>query len=55
MRPSFRCFDLDDTTRFEITVLDTWAMTEVSAGTGSGRFRVDLPGRPYMAVQLRKI
>ena len=55
MRPSFREFHIDDTTAYEVTVLDTWNMTEEKRGVFSGKFRVELPARQYMAVMLKKV
>ncbi|WP_432519233.1 DUF5605 domain-containing protein [Kineococcus sp. SYSU DK006] len=53
-RPGFRRFFLDPATAWEVDVVDTWNMTvETLPGTRSGRFVVDLPGRPYIAVRLR--
>ena len=54
MRPSFREFCFDDDTPWRAEVLDTWNMTVADAGVHRGRFRVDLPGRPYMAVRITK-
>ena len=54
MRPSFREFHLDDDSRWEVEVIDTWNMTIEKRGVFTGRFRVDLPSRPYMAIRLRK-
>lgn len=54
MQPSFREFHFDDTTDFDVEVIDTWNMTVEKRGTYRGRFQVELPGRAYMAVRLRK-
>ena len=54
MRPAFRDFHLDDDTLYRAQVLDTWNMTVSDAGDHRGRFRIELPGRPYMAIRLRK-
>ncbi len=54
MCPSFRDFYFDDTTEYEVEVIDTWNMTIESQGVKKGHFRVNLPGREYMAVRLRK-
>ena len=54
MRPSFRDFHFDDATPFRVRVIDTWEMTVEDRGVHAGRFRVDLPGKPYMAVQIVK-
>lgn len=55
MRPSFRIYHFDDETEYEVKVIDTWNMTIEERGIYCGRFRVDLPGRPYMAVQIKAI
>ncbi|WP_369070449.1 DUF5605 domain-containing protein [Kineococcus terrestris] len=53
-RPRFRRFFLDPATTWDVDVIDTWGMTvETVPGPRSGRFTVDLPGRPYVAVRLR--
>ncbi len=54
MRPSSRDFHFDDSTDYEVTVLDTWEMTIDSRGVFKGRFVVELPGKPYMAIQIKK-
>ncbi|MDO4305333.1 MAG: DUF5605 domain-containing protein [Eubacteriales bacterium] len=53
-RPCFKEFEIDPETEFEIEVIDTWNMTIEKQGTGKGKFRVELPGRKYMAVHLKK-
>lgn len=55
MRPSFREFHFDDETEFEVKVIDTWNMTIENSGRYHGRFKVELPGRQYMAVQIKKV
>lgn len=55
MRPSFRDFYFDDGTEFEVEVIDTWNMTIENVGVYKGRFRINLPGREYMAVRIRGI
>lgn len=54
MRPSFREFYFDDNTEVDVEVIDTWNMTIEDRGTHKGRFKVELPGREYMAVRIRK-
>ena len=54
MRPSFRDFHFDDETPYEVRVIDTWGMTVEDRGVFKGGFRVELPGRSYMAVQIKK-
>ena len=54
MRPSSRTFALDDNTKYEVTVLDTWNMTREPKGVHQGRFTITLPAKPYIAVQIRQ-
>jgi len=54
MRPSFRQFRFKDDKKYRVEVIDTWNMTITDAGVHSGCFKIDLPGRQYMAIRLRK-
>ena len=54
MQPSFRDFRMDGNTQYRAEIIDTWNMTVTDAGLHRGSFRVNLPGRPYMAVRLMK-
>lgn len=55
-QPSFREFRVNPDWSFTVDVIDTWNMTvERMPGTFSGTFRVDLPGRQFMAVLLRRV
>ena len=54
MQPSFREFVMPEGVPCRVEVIDTWGMTVTDAGVHSGRFRIPLPGRPYMAVRMRK-
>lgn len=54
MRPTFRTYHFDDSTKFHLKVIDTWNMTVEDRGIVQGKFRVELPGRQYMAIQLKK-
>ena len=53
MRPGFRDFYFDDTTEYQVEIIDTWEMTMTDGGIHKGKFRVQLPGKEYMAVRLR--
>lgn len=53
-RPSFREYHIDDETLFDVEVIDTWEMTVDPYGVFSGKFRVELPGKEYMAVRIRR-
>lgn len=55
-QPSFRIFDLPLENKFKIEVIDTWNMTITSVeGEFSGKCKVDLTGKPYMALRIQKI
>ncbi|WP_257004296.1 DUF5605 domain-containing protein [Streptomyces sp. SA15] len=55
-RPRFRNISVPAGGRFAIDVIDTWAMTTDRVGvTADTSVRVDLPGRPYMAVRLTRL
>lgn len=53
-RPDCKWFWLPDAV-YRAEVIDTWNMTVEYAGDFTGRFRIDLPGREYMAVRLIQI
>ena len=53
-RPSFRDF-VKPEGQWKAEVIDTWGMTVADAGVHSGKFRIQLPGREYMAVRLTKV
>ncbi len=53
-RPSSRNFYFDDESEFFVEIIDTWEMTVKEAGIFKGKFSVDLPGKEYMAVRIRK-
>lgn len=54
-RPSFRRFFQDPAITWDVDIIDTWNMTiDRVQGPQAGRFVVDLPSRPYMAIRLRR-
>jgi hypothetical protein len=52
--PAFKEYYFDDDTEFEVEVIDTWGMTIEKRGICKGKIKVELPGREYMAVRLKK-
>ncbi|GGG08322.1 DUF5605 domain-containing protein [Paenibacillus abyssi] len=55
-QPRFRDFRLKPGVRYKVDVIDTWNMTVVEQdGIYEGEFRIELPGRQYMAVRMRKL
>lgn len=54
-QPAYREFNLRAGDRYTVDVIDTWNMTiDRLDGTYEGSFRVELPGRQYIAVRLIK-
>lgn len=54
MRPGFREFNMKDGCDYTVEVIDTWNMTVTKVGTFNGKFKIELPGRPYMAIRIKK-
>ncbi len=55
MQPALKHYHMDDITEYRLKVIDTWNMTIEDRGIVKGRFTVELPGRPYMAIQLKRV
>lgn len=54
-RPAYRMLELPDDTAFTIDIIDTWAMTVTRLdGTFGGACRVDLPGKPDIALRIAR-
>ncbi len=53
-RPSFRQIWIDDTTWFDVEIIDTWNMTINRCGRYRGRFELPLPGRQYIGIRLKR-
>lgn len=53
-RPGFRDFIKPEGERWKAEIIDTWEMTVTDCGVHSGKFRIALPGKEYMAVRLSK-
>ncbi len=54
-RPSFKEYYFDDESTFSVEVIDTWDMRVENRGTFTGKFRIDLPGKEYMALRIRRV
>lgn len=55
-RPRVRNVVVPEGVTAEIDIVDTWNMTiDTLPETHSGTVRVDLPGRPYVAIRVRKV
>ena len=53
MRPSFRDFCFNNDREYQVEVIDTWEMSIENRGCYKGKFRVELPGKEYMAIRIR--
>lgn len=55
-QPTFRPFEMPEGIHFKVDVIDTWNMTmEALPDLYEGNFRVELPGRQYMAIRMRRV
>jgi Domain of unknown function (DUF5605)/Protein of unknown function (DUF4038)/Domain of unknown function (DUF5060) len=55
-QPTYRNFVMPAGRTYEVDVIDTWNMTvDTLPRTVEGRFRVDLPGRQFIAVRIRAV
>ncbi len=49
-------FDLPKTGPYRAEIIDPWEMTITPVtGTFEGRFKLNLPGRPHMAVRIQRV
>ena len=55
MHPSFREFRFPENETWHAEVLDTWNGTVEDRGMKQGSFRIELGGKPYMAVRLTRV
>lgn len=54
-QPSFRTFHMPKDKKYYVDIIDTWNMTiKRLPGLYSGDFRIDLPGKQYIAVRMIK-
>jgi hypothetical protein len=55
-QPRFREYLMKPGTEYKVEVIDTWNMTiNELEGTFEGKFRVELPGRQFMAVRMTRV
>jgi hypothetical protein len=55
-QPAQETFRLPEGGRYRAEIIDTWEMVvTVLEETSESRFTIDLPGKPYIAVRLRKV
>ena len=54
-QPAFRRLELPENARFTVEIIDTWEMTITPVeGTFSGECEVQLPGRPYIVLRVKR-
>ena len=54
-RPSFKEIEMPEDQKYKVDIIDAWNMTITTLeGEYSGKFRIDLPARQYMAVRLTR-
>lgn len=52
-QPSFRTFNMPKENKYKVDIIDTWDMTiNELEGTYSGEFRIDMPGKQYIAIRM---
>jgi hypothetical protein len=55
-QPKYRNYNMKPGIRYKVDVIDTWNMNvEEQEGTYEGAFRIELPGKQYMAVRMTKV
>lgn len=52
-RPRFKSFYYDEIHEYEVEVIDTWEMTIEKKGVFKGKFKIELPGKEYMAIRIK--
>jgi hypothetical protein len=53
-RPAFRQIYIDDTTWYDAEIIDTWNMEVIPAGRHRGKYELELPGKQYIGIRLKK-
>lgn len=54
-RPSFKEIEMPEGQKYKVDIIDAWNMTITALeGEYTGKFRIDLPARQYMAVRLTR-
>lgn len=55
-QPRYRNFTMTPGISYKVDVIDTWNMTiEEQNGVYEGTFRIELPGRQYMAIRMTRV
>lgn len=55
-QPARLMFDLPAENSYQVEIIDTWNMSiRLLEGTFQGKFEIELPGKPYMALRVQRI
>lgn len=55
-QPAFRTYELPEGCIYEIELIDTWGMeVRKLPGTYIGSIRIEMPGKQYMAIRMKKV
>ncbi len=55
-QPARKDLSLPSNSQFTIEIIDTWNMVITKVpGTFSGKFRIELPGKPYLALRIKAV
>ncbi len=54
-QPTFCEFQFEKSEVYQVDVIDTWNITLSNAGIHSGCFRIDLPGRQFIAIRITRL
>lgn len=54
-QPAIRPLILPEDAEYEVELIDTWNMTITSIGVKKGYSEIEMPGRQYMALRIRKV
>lgn len=55
LQPCFKEYYYDNENEYAVDVIDTWNMTVEHKGTFKGKIRIELPGKPFMAIRIYKV
>jgi hypothetical protein len=55
-QPAFRNFKMGEGKKYKVDIIDTWNMTVTELDEiYSGNFRIDMPGKQYIAIRMTKV
>jgi hypothetical protein len=54
-RPSFKNYRFPEDSEYEVEVIDTWDMTVNKVGKFRGAIHIELPGKEFIALRIKKV